>query len=131
MKTLFKVPKKELLSDKYSHKICTPQYVPNNKMPKLEELADYSKYSKLIADINSSHVSEEEKKFLKYAATRHLVFRYDKIADYYAHATAEMQRLMEKSALVIVDFEDAILNGYVELTKEIDSIVRLGSNDEE
>ena len=126
MKTLFQVSKKALLSDKYSHKVSTPQYLPNNKKPNIAELYDYSKYAKLIADINNSSVTEEEKKFLKFAATRHIVFNYAKIADYYAHSDADMQKLMEESALVIIDFNDAILNGYVELTKEIDEIIKAG-----
>lgn len=53
------------------------------------------------------------------ASKRHLVFDYGKIAEYYAHQNKEMQELMEKSALVIIDFNDAIKNGYVELRKEI------------
>ena len=123
MKTLFSVSKKESLSDKYSHKVSVPQYLPSNIKPCLQELCDYTKYSKLIADINNSSLSEEEKKFLKYAATRHIVFNYSKIADYYAHSNIEMQRLMEQSALVIVDFDDAIMNGFIELSKRLDELV--------
>ena len=43
----------------------------------------------------------------------------EKIADYYAHSSKEMQMLMEKSALVIIDFEKAIQLGYVKLSEEI------------
>jgi hypothetical protein len=50
---------------------------------------------------------------------RHIVFDYQKIADYYAHASKEIQELMEKSALVIIDFNKAIQNGYVKLSHEI------------
>jgi hypothetical protein len=41
------------------------------------------------------------------------------VADYYAHATPEMQRLMERSALVIIDFDAAIEGGFVRICKEI------------
>ena len=58
------------------------------------------------------------------AATRHIVFNYAKIADYYAHAGEEMQNLMEKSALVLIDIDDAIANGYIQLSKDIDEIMR-------
>jgi hypothetical protein len=61
----------------------------------------------------------DEKNFLLDAARRHNVFNYEKIADYYAHATPEMQNLMERSALVIIDFEKAIQLGYVKLCDEI------------
>ena len=62
--------------------------------------------------------------FLKYAAARHLAFNYSKIADYYAHQGKEMQALMEKSALVIIDLNDAIANGYVTLQNRIMDIAR-------
>lgn len=131
MKPLFTAPKKELLSDKYSHKVALPQYMPTNTKPNIAELYDYTKYSKLIHAINNSNVSEEEKQFLRLGATRHIVFNYDKIADYYAHSDKELQELMEQSALVIIDFNDAILNGYVELSKEIYEIVKREQNNEE
>ena len=61
----------------------------------------------------------EEKMFLIDAARRHNVFNYEKIADYYAHSGKEMQHLMERSGLVIIDFEKAIQYGYVKLCEEI------------
>lgn len=108
---------------KYSKKIEVPQYLPSREKPNIESLTDYTKYSKLIRDINNSTVSEEEKKFLKFAAARHIVFNYAKIADYYAHASAEMQELMEQSALIILDIDDAISNGYVKLSKDIEKLI--------
>ena len=69
------------------------------------------------------NVNEEEKQFLKQAATRHIRFTYSKIADYYAHATPEMQNLMEHSALVILDIKDAIAQGYVQLSSRLDDII--------
>lgn len=108
---------------KYSRAIRVPQYEPSNEKPKLESIYDAKKYSKLMARINKSNVSEEEKKFLKFAATRHIIFNYSKIADYYAHATAEMQELMEESALVILDIDDAIANGYVTLSEKMKQLI--------
>lgn len=110
-------------NNKYTKKIAIPQYVPSEVAPTLNELCNLSKYSELLRDIKSSNVTEEEKEFLIRAATRHIVFNYAKIADYYAHATPEMQKLMEKSALVIIDYEDAIANGYVKLSSTIKSII--------
>lgn len=105
--------------EKYSSKIDAPVYEPKNKKPHLLELCDKSKTHRLIKEINESNLSYEEKMFLIDAARRHNVFNYEKIADYYAHSTKEMQHLMEKSALVIIDFEDAINYGYVKLCEEI------------
>ena len=66
-----------------------------------------------------SNVSDAEKDVLIQAARRHNVFNYRNIAEYYAHATPEMQRLMEKSALVVIDIGDAITFGYAQLHSDV------------
>jgi hypothetical protein len=104
---------------KYSSKIESPIYEPKNKKPHLIELCDKSKTHRLIREIDMSNLSIDEKSFLIDAARRHNVFNYEKIADYYAHSSSEMQDLMEKSGLVIIDFEKAIQCGYVKLCDEI------------
>lgn len=123
--SLIEVEKKSAMGDdtKYSRAIRTPQYIPSEECPPIESLMDYEKYSKLLYAINNSNVSEEEKKFLKLAASRHIVFNYAKIADYYAHAEPEMQELMEQSALVILDIDDAIAYGYVKLSAKMKQLV--------
>lgn len=125
MKSLFHTRANDVVEENiYTKTIQIPQYTPSKVAPPLTSLADYTKYSELIRDIEKSNVTDEEKKFLKYAATRHIVFTYSRIADYYAHASAEMQDLMEKSALVILDVDDAIANGYVKLSKDIENIMK-------
>lgn len=104
---------------KYSSKIEAPIYEPKNAKPHILELCDKSKTQRLIREIDNSSLPIEEKTFLIDAARRHNVFNYEKIADYYAHASKEMQELMERSALVIIDFEKAIQLGYVKLCDEI------------
>ena len=99
----------------YTSKINIPQYEIKGLQPNILELINQSKYYELKQKIQQSNVSEEEKKFLYMSATRHLQFNYSLIAEYYAHASKEMQELMEQSALVIIDFEDAIKNGYTQL----------------
>lgn len=103
----------------YSTKIEAPIYEPKNRKPHLLELLDNSKTKRIIAEINNSNLPEEEKIFLIEAAKRHTVFNYERIADYYTHATPEMQSLMERSALVIIDFEKAIQFGYIKLCDNI------------
>jgi hypothetical protein len=105
--------------NKYSSKIEAPIYEPKNKKPHLMELLENTKTKQLIREISDSEVTEEEKAFLIEAAKRHNVFNYEKIADYYAHSSETIQRLMEKSALVIIDFKKAIDSGYVKLCEEI------------
>lgn len=103
----------------YTRKIEAPKYEPSNEKPNIEELCNREKVNKFIDYIKTSNLTESEKAFLMIAAERHTVFDFRKIADYYAHANAEMQHLMEMSALVIIDFDKAIENGYVALTKNI------------
>jgi len=105
--------------NRYTSKIKAPIYEPKNKCPHILELYDFVKSNRLITEIRNSNVSEDERRFLIEAAKRHTVFNYEKIADYYAHASKEMQSLMERSALVIIDFEKAIEYGYIKLCEEI------------
>ena len=111
--------KEDEAEKKYSSKIEAPIYEPKNAKPHILELVNKEKTHRLIREIDNSNLSFEEKNFLIDAAKRHSVFNYEKIADYYAHSTAEMQNLMERSALVIIDFEKAIQLGYVKLCDEI------------
>lgn len=106
-------------SKKYTSKVEAPIYEPKNEKPNIIELCDKYKTKMLIEEIKSSSVSDEEKEFLINAAYRHLVFNYEKIADYYANSSEETKRLMEKSALVIIDMEKAIELGYVKLCDDI------------
>lgn len=109
---------KKIESD-YTQKIITPIYEPRGQKPHILELYDKMKTQRMIVEIDKSNVSIEEKMFLIEAARRHTVFNYEKIADYYANASKEMQELMEKSALVIIDFNKAYELGYVKLAHEI------------
>lgn len=111
--------KEEDTEKKYSSKIQAPIYEPKNQKPHIMELCDKSKTHRLLREIDNSSLSYEEKTFLMDAARRHNVFNYEKIADYYAHSSPEMQQLMERSGLVIIDFEKAIELGYVNLCEEI------------
>ena len=105
--------------EKYSTKTNIPQYEIQGLNIKLSDCIDKQKYVELLKEIENSTVSDAQKKFLKLAATRHIRFIYKNIAEYYASTNSEMQRLMEHSALVIIDIDDAIRNGYARLTKEV------------
>ena len=105
--------------DTYSDATNVPQYDIQGETPALSELVDEEKTSELLEEIENSDLSYEEKTFLRKAAQRHLVFNYKKVAEYYAAASPEMQELMEKSALVIIDYNDAIAYGYTKLSDKI------------
>lgn len=108
-----------LISDQYTAKIEAPIYEPKGDKPDEADLFDSSTSSALQAEIEAADLPSEVATFLKAAAYRHTVFRYDRIAEYYAHAPAEIQRLMEASALVIIDFDQAIERGFVRLSTEL------------
>ena len=48
-------------------------------------------------------------------------FNYEKIANYYAHATPDIQKLMEDSALVIIDYDKAIERGFLNYVRDVDN----------
>lgn len=108
--------------NKYTSAVNIPQYNPTGEQPATPELYDDTKTKNLRARISSAHIPDDIKNFLSLAATRHIVFNYAKIAEFYAHASAEVQRLFEESALVIIDIDDAIRHGYVSFSETIAKI---------
>ena len=114
----------ETIEEKYTNKIEIPIYEPSDKKPNISELYNLDKYNELISKINSlTSITKEQKEFLQFAATRHIIFNYQITADYYAHSNSEIQDLMEKSALVIIDFNKSIENGFVKMSKEINKFL--------
>ena len=68
--------------------------MPKYEKPNIQELYDHYKFLNLVKEIKESNVTEDEKKFLIFAAHRHIIINFSKVADYYAHATQEMQELV-------------------------------------
>lgn len=118
-------------SGKYTQLGKSPVYTPSTKKPHILALYDDTKYKRMVRKINESNVTDEEKRFLIAGATRHIRFQYDMIANYYANASGEMQRLMEDSALVILDIEDAIAKGFCKLQDKIEKEYKRQILDEE
>lgn len=110
----------------YTTKVDIPQYEITGEKPDISELVDTTKAEqferKIVNYLTENKITEEQADFLIKATKRHNVFNYSKIAEYYAHQDKEMQELMEESALVIIDFDDAIKNGYVSLQKGIQEL---------
>jgi hypothetical protein len=104
----------------YTAAIDVPQYTPRmDEPPPVSDLYDRDKAFGLEAQIESTDLPAEVRAFLLAAAQRHVRFDYHLIAEYYAHAPAEVQRLMEESALIILDPEDAIRLGYAKIAAYI------------
>lgn len=103
----------------YTKKVTPPVYEVKGEKPSLSDLFDTTKTDELLKEIEASSIPDEVKEFLRVAAHRHTIFRYDLIAEFYSHASEEEQDLFEKSALVIIDFDKAIENGFTRLSEEI------------
>lgn len=103
----------------YTDKIKSPCYEITGDKPDISDLYDDDRTRELIKKINDSDVSEDKKRFLKLAAYRHIIFDYENIAEFYAHEDKEMQELMEDLTLVIIDFNNAIEQGFVEFAYEV------------
>lgn len=103
----------------YSKRIESPIYEVKGKRPKLTELVDTTKTDALIKQIKDAGLTDKKlERFLIRASYRHLDFSYESIAEYYAHADPVTQGLMEKSALIIIDFDKAVENGFVDMVDE-------------
>lgn len=102
----------------YSRKIEAPVYEPTMDVaPSITDCVNTEKYESLLSEIAEADISDDDREFLKLAAARHIRFDYKNIAERYAHADANVQKLMENSALVIIDFGAAIENGFVKMTE--------------
>lgn len=108
----------------YTGKIEAPIYEPTaEEPPPVSELCDTAKASELMAAIGAvPDLPPDVVAFLRLAAGRHVRFDYAAIAEYYAHATPEVQRLMEASALVIVDFGAAVEGGFVRMSQALRAV---------
>lgn len=112
----------------YTQKIISPTYTPNGEHYDPDELYDKTKADQLIAEIEGADLPEDIQKFLTFSAYRHIVFDYQKIAEYYASAPKKVQELMEQSALVIIDINKAIENGFAVLREDLLNIAEASSD---
>lgn len=106
----------------YTNSVNVPHYEPSGTPPELPDLLDDTRTQELVAHIDAADVPEDVKVVLRAAAQRHTVIDFHRMADYYAHAPAEVQALMEQQALVIIDVDDAIRHGYLRLSETMKAI---------
>lgn len=125
------LPHDDEVDEKYTRKIKAPIYQPTGAAPKVSELYDLTTANKLIEAIQQADdLPADCRAFLIAAASRHIQFDYSKIAEFYANASPHVQRLFESSALVIIDFDKAIANGFVLLTDQLAAIYQDEYGDE-
>ena len=108
------------VDETYTSKTDVPQYEVRGIKPDITMLYDDSKAKSLMDEIEAADAPDDVKRFLLIAASRHIVFNFSAIAEYYAQAPKNVQELMERQALVIIDYDNAIKNGYTKLKEEID-----------
>jgi len=109
----------------YTSKIKLPLYEPKGKKPAISELYDDAKTRSLLEEIDTSDAPEDIKGFLRVAAQRHTSIHFRNVAEFYCHASPEVQGLMERSALVIIDFDKALEGGFIKLTKKLAELTGL------
>lgn len=115
----------------YTPKIEVPIYEPTGKCPPVAELCDTTRTQQLLAEIEQADLPDDVRTFLRHAADRHTVFHFANIAEFYAHASPDVQQLMERSALVIIDFDKALENGLVAITKYMGELANMEMGDAE
>lgn len=103
--------------DNYSRKIEAPIYEIKGEKPLVSALYNEAKANDLKLEIFKADLPPEIAAFLSAAADRHTVFDFRNIAEFYAHSDEATQSLMERSALVIIDFDKAIEEGFVKLAE--------------
>jgi hypothetical protein len=110
--------------DSYTRNIEAPIYEIKGEKPELKDLYDKTRTKELLVEIEAAKLPEDIKDFLSAAAWRHTIIDFQKVAEYYAHADLELQRLMENNALIIIDFNRAIELGYIRLSEQVASQYR-------
>jgi len=118
--------------EKYTKKVGAPVYEPTEKEPpELSELYSDEKQKKLCGQIEASELPEDVKEFLRIASYRFVRFDFTKIAEYYAHIeNSEEKELFELLVLVIIDYNKAIENGFVEMQSELEKLFKSEGGDE-
>lgn len=105
--------------ERYTNKIVAPIYEIKGECPAIASLYDESRTMQLQSSIMNAELPDDVREFLLAAAHRHTRFHFGNIAEFYAHASPHVQRLIEESALVIVDMDRAIELGFVRVTEHL------------
>lgn len=92
--------------------------------PAIQNCVYLDDYTKFISEIDKDQrLTAHQKRYLVLLASRFIVFRYEKIADYYAQADDHMKEWLEKLRCVIVDKDKAIQNGYFKYMEDYEKLL--------
>jgi hypothetical protein len=117
--------------ERYTSKIAAPIYEIRGECPDVKDLCNRDKTNELIREIRAAKLPKDIAAFLVFAAERHTAFDFRRIAEFYAHQGPAVQDLMERSALVIIDYQKAIEYGFVRLNEFLGAIADKDAQDEE
>lgn len=117
---------KMLDNEIYTTKIETPIYEPIGWDVSLKDCLNTEKGDEYIKEIENSNIQDKElKDFLLASATRLYEFNFKNIAEYYSKITdTKIKNLFEKLALVIIDSNKAIENGYIEMVEQLKNLFK-------
>ena len=109
----------------YTTRIESPLYEPQGPEPPVSALVDVTAAVELTAAIDAAEgIPDDVRAFLRTAAGRHIRFDYEAIAEWYVHQPPEVQALVEQSALVIIDFKQAVERGFIRLNDDLEAAFR-------
>ena len=107
--------------ESYTNKIVPPVYKPSEETPDLKDVYDETRAGELRKLVDQANIVDSKlKEFLLSACNRFTVFNYAKVADLYSNSEDKITKdLMEKLALVIIDYDKAIENGFVKVSEQL------------
>lgn len=114
-----KLLNEEEKKSKYTDLIKAPIYEITGEKPKISTLYNNEKSEKYIKLIKEKNFNNQIEVFLIESAKRLIEFDYKKIAEFYSHSNKDVQDIMEKLALVIIDYDKAYENGYIEISNKL------------
>lgn len=109
------------LDDKYSAKLGEVTYEPSERRWNAGELFDEPRRDEIVPLIEA--VEDEDIRAVLYKRLDWLIeWHWDRVADYYCNqASPSEQRAFERLAMVLMDRDDLIANGYSDLMQMVDS----------
>ena len=120
-----KILKQISIVSNYTQKTAIPVYEPQGINVKIKDLYDLSEFNEKLKLIEDLKDNKNLYNFLYFASTRFIKFNFKNIAEYYCNLQDEqVKKVFKDLALVIIDFQDAISRGFIELTEQLEMLER-------
>ena len=120
-----KILKQISIVSNYTQKTAIPVYEPQGINVKIKDLYDLSEFNEKLKLIEDLKDNKNLYNFLYFASTRFIKFNFKNIAEYYCNLQDEqVKKVFKDLALIIIDFQDAISRGFIELTEQLEMLER-------